>query len=444
MSVFDEIAEKAGDAQWDKWKDKILGARSEIASFVACRLGRDAEEVIDWFEGSFNFCLRVVFNDAGADAVIRFPGPGHTTFRDEKVANEVQIIKFLHEQTNIPVPRLLSWGLTKDSLYHFGPFIISEFVEGIHLSDILKDPAVPAKIYLNPNIDSRILDVVFEQIADILLQLFQFDFRRIGAVSKDPTLDTWSVTGRPLTYSMNELATTAFYPLDKFATDPFESASGYFRHLSYENLTHLFTQRNLSSTTSEAEEQYVARHLFARLVNKHCICDNGPFKLFCDDLRPQNILVDPKSLRITAVLDLEFTNAMPSQFASDPPWWLLLVGPDSYLFRGHSMEEFLSAYEPRLEQFLVVMKRVERSRGMLCTEKSLSSLMHDSWVTKRFWFNYAARKPFDVDKLFTDCLNENGAGAETLDEDIRAALAPFVKMKMEQLRAYDKDCKTLL
>ncbi|OAQ59946.1 phosphotransferase enzyme family protein [Pochonia chlamydosporia 170] len=444
MSVFDEIAEKAGDAHWDKWKDEVFGARAETASFVARRLGRGGEEVIDWFEGSFNFCLRVMFDDERADAVIRFPGLGHTTFRDEKVVNEVQIIQFLHEQTNIPVPRLLSWGLTKDSLHHFGPFIISEFVEGVHLSDILRDPAIPAKLYLNPNIDSQILDVLFEQIADILLQLFQFDFSRIGAISKDPMSGTWSVTGRPLTYSMNELATTAFYPLDKFATGPFESASSYFRYLSSENLTHLFTQPNLSSSRKEAEEQYVARHLFARLIDKHCICDNRPFKLFCDDLRPQNILIDPKSLRITAVLDLEFTNALPSQFASDPPWWLLLAGPDSYLFRGHSMEELLSAYEPRLGQFLQVMQRVERSREIPCTEKSLSGLMRESWATKRFWFNYSARKPFDVDKLFTNCLSENGVGVETLDEDIRAALAPFVEMKMDQFRAYDEDCKALL
>lgn len=84
--------------------------------------------------------------------------------------------------------------------------------------------------------------------------------------------------------------------------------------------------------------------------------------------------MDPKSLRITALLNLEFTNAMPSQFASDPPWWLRLVGPDSYLFRGHSMDEFLSAYEPRLEQFLQVMKRVERLRGMQNVAITLSIL----------------------------------------------------------------------
>ena len=31
------------------------------------------------------------------------------------------------------------------------------------------------------------------------------------------------------------------------------------------------------------------------------------------------MLVDPKTLRIIAVLDLEFTNAMPAQFTYDPP-----------------------------------------------------------------------------------------------------------------------------
>ena len=198
------------------WKKQVLNARDEIAAFVARRRpGGEAENVIDWFEGSFNFCLRVTFNDGGPDAVIRFPGPGHTTFRDEKTANEVQIIKFLHELTTIPVPCLISWGLTKDSPKHFGPFIISDFAEGVHLSGILRDPTDQKRLYLNPKIDGRTLDIIFDQIADIILQLFQFNFDRIGAMSKDPASNTWSVTGRLLTYNMNELATTAFYPVDK-------------------------------------------------------------------------------------------------------------------------------------------------------------------------------------------------------------------------------------
>jgi hypothetical protein len=334
--------------------------------------------------------------------------------------------------------------LTADSPHHFGPFIISDFVDGIHLSDILKDPADKKCLYLNPNIDRQILDDVFEQIAGILLQLFQLDFPAIGAISKDSTSNTWSVTGRPLTYSMNELATTAFFPVDKFATGPFESASTYFRFLSHQHITHLWTQRNLCTNPKEAQKQYTARHLFALLTEKYSINDHGPFRLFCDDFRPQNILVDPKTLRITAILDLEFTNAMPSQDASESPWWLLLAGPDSYLLRGRSIEEFLAAYEPRLEQFLEAMGRVERKRGLHHGEKSLSALMRESWATRRFWFNYASRKPFDLDQFFMSRLNEGGAGIELLDEEVCGGLEPFVREKMEQVRAYDNDCRLLL
>lgn len=142
------------------------------------------------------------------------------------------------------------------------------------------------------------------------------------------------------------------------------------------------------------------------------------------------MLVDPDTLRITAVLDLEFTNAMPSQFASEPPWWLLLAGPDSYLLRGRTIKEFMATYEPRLEQFLRAMQRAEGARRAPGDEESLSSLMRESWVTKRFWFNYAARKPFDVKPLFDKCLNECGAGVELLDDEASVGLEPFFQMKM--------------
>ncbi|KAF2428670.1 phosphotransferase enzyme family protein [Tothia fuscella] len=404
MSVYDEIAEKGGDDEWCKWKENVLNSKDEIAHFVArYRPGSQDPEVIDWMEGSFNLCLRVMFSDGDPDAIIRFPGLGHSAFRDEKTLNEVEIINFIQENTIIPVPRLLGWGLTKDSPHQFGPFIISEFVHGVSLSSILSDRTDAQKLWLNPHIDKQVLDTIYEQIAEFMLQLYEFSFSSIGAISKDAPLGSWSVKKRPLTYSMNELATTTFFP-----------------------------------------ELYISHHLFAQLVPKYSINDRGPFKIFCDDFRCQNMLVDPKTLRITAVLDLEFTTAMPEQYASESPWWLLLVGPEAYLFRGRTMAEFKAAYEPRLEQFLLAMQRVERAKGLAINERSLSSLVLESWQTKRFWFNFAARKPIDVDVLFDNCLNEDGADLDSLDEDVRAGLSPFVEMKMEQLRAYDEDCKQLL
>ncbi|KAF1912802.1 phosphotransferase enzyme family protein-like protein [Ampelomyces quisqualis] len=444
MTLFDELAEKLGDDQWDEWKAKVLDAKEEIAAFVASRRPGRGAEVLDWFQGSFNFCLQIMYNDGTPDVIIRFPGPGHTTFRDEKIQNEVQVIQFLQDKTSIPVPRLFSWGLTKDSPRNLGPFMISEFVEGVHLSDVLKDPADPKRLYLNPNIDENILDNVYHQLSDIMLELYSFDFDRIGAISKEVISGSWSVTGRPLTYTMNELATTAFFPVKEFPSTTFTSTREYVQYLTTEHKTHLWTQRNICGSPLEARDRYVSRLLYAKSIDKHCMNDNGPFKLFCDDFRPQNILVDPETLRIKAVLDLEFTNAMPSQFASDPPWWLLLVGPDSYLLRDHTPEEFVEAYEPRLQHFLQTMERAEVARPGAGDAQPLSSLMREAWATKRFWFDYAARKPFDVKVIFDNCLNESGAGIESLDKEACEGIDPFVRMKMQQLRTYDAECSEVI
>ncbi|KAI9710765.1 MAG: hypothetical protein M1820_002598 [Bogoriella megaspora] len=441
MTIFDEIAEKTSDDQWEEWRMLVFSAKDEITAFVSTYRRAAKAKYVNWYQGSFNFCLRISF-DTGPDAIIRFSGPGHTTFRDEKVQKEVEIIKFLHEKTTIPIPRLIGWGLTIDSPRGLGPYIISEFAEGVSLCDVLSDPDDQKKVYLNPKIDMETLDTVFEQIAGFMLQLYQFDFPSIGSISKDSS-NSWLVTGRPLTYTMNELATTAFYPVDKFATTPFKSSREYFEGLMREHMTHLWTQRNLAFNQKQAEERYVARHLFAKLVDKFCV-NNGSYKLFCDDFRPQNMLVDPKTLRITAVLDLEFTNALPSQFASESPWWLLLVGPDMFLYRGHTMEEFVAQYEPRLEQFLQAMRRVEKANPLLHGERPLSDLMYESWYSKRFWFNFAARKPFDVEVFFKTRLNDSGADVHSLDTEAHAGLDKFIDVKMKQLRGYLDDCEKIL
>lgn len=54
-----------------------------------------ATGVVKMLKGSFNFCLQVSFEDDGPDAIIRFPKPEHATFLEEKISNEVQVVKFL-------------------------------------------------------------------------------------------------------------------------------------------------------------------------------------------------------------------------------------------------------------------------------------------------------------------------------------------------------------
>lgn len=443
-TYFDELEETNGDDECREWLDSLFDARAELATFVATRReGRGTGTYVELLKGSFNFSFRYTFSDGRPDTFIRFPKPGHTAtaYRDEKVTNEVQVMEYLRQHTDIPIPRIHSWGLTADSPHNLGPFIIVDYVTGTLLSTILKQPD-EEDLYLNPNIDNTLLDKIYFQIARYLLQISHLTFPKIGAISKDNTSNTsntWHVPNRPLTYNMNELVTVSGNPADKWPTTPFDRTSDYLASLANEHLTHLWTQRNLADDPDIAQNRFIARHRFKQLISKYYPTENEPFILFCDDMRPSNMLIDPKTLQITAVLDLEFTNAMPAGFSYDPPWWLLLSGPEVWLERC-ALDEFLKLYEPRMEQFLHALARVEREieynqPGHL----SLSARMRGSWSTGRFWFDYAARKSFDVDLVYWATLHSAGTGIEGLDEKARAELEPFKRMKMEQLKAYKEE-----
>jgi hypothetical protein len=441
MTVYDELAEANGDDECRAWLRKVIDAKDEIVAFVDDRLdGGGAGEFIGFLKGSFNLSLRIGFGNRRQSALIRFAKLGHTTWRAEKVTNEVQFIEYLRQHTTIPLPRVLDWGLTEESPQQLGPFIIMDFINGTRLSTILKQPTRDDQedVILNQDIDNATLDTIYDQLANYILQISQLDFPRIGAISKDHVSNTWSITRRPLTYNMNELATSTGYPIDQFPTTLFDCASDYFRSVASQHLIHLRTQQNLANNVEDAQRRFIARHRFVQLIPKYCIDDAGPFKVFCDDMQPSNMLVDPDTLRITALLDFEFTNTMPAQFVYDPPWWLLLLGPDIWLER-YSMKEFLACYVPRMEQFLRALERVETkltSTKEQSEELRLSARMRDSWKTGRFWFNYAARKSLDVDAVYWNALHKDGAGIELLNEETRAEMEPFTQMKMKQLKAY--------
>jgi hypothetical protein len=250
MTFVDEIAEAKSEAEWISWKDQVIDS-VDIAAFVArCRNGGDAERIVHYYRGSFNICIHIKFKDAGPDAIIRLTKAGVTAFRDEQVEKLVRAWGLIRQNTTLPLPRLISWGRTPERPRQLGPFIIMDYVDGTHLSDVLKKPthSKQDKEVLNPDIDGTTLGIVYRQLADSMLQLYELNFTQIGAVSEDLCgSNTWSVTERPLTYNMNELATCTGYPIHQFPTGPFASANKYFRALANQHLIHLKTQRNLAT-----------------------------------------------------------------------------------------------------------------------------------------------------------------------------------------------------
>lgn len=443
MAPINEIAYRAIKDEKLRFAYKIVDAKDEIVSFVGNRLDwKESGEYISFHKGSFNTGLRIRRGNSNEHVLIRFPAPAtYGSWRDEKVKNEEMVMRYLHEHTSLPVPRVLDVGLAEESPQQLGPFIIMEFVDGQDLCELLKQQAEDKTepVVLDPNVDDAKLDFVYEQIAGFMLEISRLDFPSIGALSKDGASDQWTVAQRPLTYDMNELVTLGDVAPDRFATAPFHLANEYFAARAQYMQDHLEAQGNITDGNDNyAWKLLVARRCFARLVSKYCIGadDAGPFRLFCDDLRPSNMLVNPETLRITAVLDFEFTNAMPAQYAYDLPWWLLLEHPADLL---HEKKKFLERFEPRKDQFLHAMERVEaRQPPATPSGISLSARMRESWDSGRFWFNLASRSSFDFDEIYWEALHTQDVGEEVLGEVSDAEKQSFLNKKQVQFDDYKR------
>lgn len=114
-------------------------------------------------------------------------------------------------------------------------------------------------------------------------------------------------------------------------TTTFEATSTYFNALAELHLEHLSHQRNDAvDSANDCRRKFVARKLFSKLAREGRLTQStnghGPFTLWCDDLRPSNVLVN-KSLQIVGVIDWEFTYVAPVELFHAPPWWLLLEQP---------------------------------------------------------------------------------------------------------------------
>lgn len=144
--------------------------------------------------------------------------------------------------------------------------------------------------------------------------------------------------------------------------------------------------------------QAVAPHLPSQSDNY------GPFKLFSDDLRPGNVLVDD-SLQLKAVIDWEFCYTAPAQFAGSLPWWLILERPHKVL-NNQGPEAFLDAYIPKENLFLQAMEQREKAKGMDAMSDRLSARMRQSLENKSVWFNLVCRMVSSVDLIYWDLLDE--------------------------------------
>jgi len=157
--------------------------------------------------GAFNAGLKMVFSNSTA-WMIRFPRVGNVCddYSDEKVAMEVTALSLIHNRTTIPVPKVQAWGLAASNLLGLGPFIMMDFIDGVSLSDLLKDPNAerPTRL-MREDISDSDIEVIYRQLANYLLQLFKLDFGRIGSLPSPKAKAQSPTPTRPLTFKAHSI-----------------------------------------------------------------------------------------------------------------------------------------------------------------------------------------------------------------------------------------------
>ncbi|GFF44559.1 hypothetical protein IFM58399_07321 [Aspergillus lentulus] len=236
-------------------------------------------------------------------------------------------------------------------------------------------------------------------MAEILLELWKLDFDFIGCLSEDQQSGQYMVDGgAPLTLEVNELMRICGTG-NRAPSGVYRSSTNYIASLLQLQSIHLREQRSSVYDSEDCRERYACRHLMKAVALDFISQEenHGPYKLFCDDFGPGNVLVDD-SLRVTGVIDWEPCYTAPMQFAGTIPSWLLLQRPHRIINEIGAVG-FLDMFLPKAERFLNCLEQKEGTSGTN-PEDRLSAHMRRSVEDKSAWFIHATRMVSSVDMIY--------------------------------------------
>ncbi|KAK7948990.1 uncharacterized protein PG986_009876 [Apiospora aurea] len=433
---------------------------SRIADFAGKIYGTPVSLVNKVTAGGFNVLYPLRVEGSSTNAILRMPLPNLYAFPTETKLAETATTRYLVEHTQLPVPSVYHHGIDPK----FGSFMILQDLQSQRdMSDALGGPQEDPseRPILDPDIPVDRLRTLYLKLARCVVQLAQPTFPRIGALFETRP-KVYEVSERPITLNMNNMVQMSNIPRSIFPPKgtTYATADEWYVQLAEMQLaTLLFQHNDIVSSEDDCRTKYVARQLFRRLAKQGRLSSLG----FAEDtwsgrsqcagayFRPANILVDEEAdEKILGVIDWEFAYVAPTQFALDPPWWLLLEAPEKW---EDGLEDWSGHYDNRLGTWLAAMEEAEEAGdelgGLGSGAPRLSAYMRESWETGRFWLNYAARKSWAFDAIYWTYLDEQFFGERTAEDDVseeelwktrvhlltqeeREGMEPLVHIKMEE------------
>ncbi|ESZ95861.1 phosphotransferase enzyme family protein [Sclerotinia borealis F-4128] len=442
------------EIQGELWVDKInethrLGRLCPwVSTFHPNKLPCRLEGT--FHHGSFNAGMKMVFSDSTA-WMVRFPRVGNVCddYSDEKVAIEVTTLNLIYNKTTIPVPKVQAWGSAASNLLGLGPFIIMDFINGISLSELLQDPNAELTRLMKEDISDSDIEIIYRQMANYLLQLFQLDFDQIGSLPS-PKPGAAPTLTRPLTFKAHSILQNGGVNTFGDRGKGFATTTEYFQYVVGQDWEQLIHQPNSTSGFYGAQSSYVAfqvlKAITPDLVNAQY--DHCKFKLICDDLGLANLIVRSKEdLTIVGVVDLEWSYIGPAQLFGSAPWWLLQDRPINCDWDCNDDEptgqpKVAARYFKCLEIFMRVLEE-EEARMPGHEDRQLSTLIKWSQASGAMWLHMLLSPGF-IDQQsfpFTQLRRHFGATEwakrEKEFENVEEVEA-FAALKVRELDEYDE------
>lgn len=359
---------------------------------------------------------------------------------------EIEVMSLIHEKTTIPVPHIKAWGLAASNPLGLGPFIIMDFIDGVSLNGLLKNPnAEPATRLIKEDISDGDIEFIYRQFANFLLQLFKLDFDRIGSLLSPKT--KFSAPIRPLTYKVHNIMQTGGVDTFGDRSEGFSTTTEYFHSVVGQDWEQLLHQPNSIAGEWDGRAKYASLSVLKSLIPDYVDkkYDHGPFKLICDDLGLANMIVKSKEdLAIVGMVDLEWSYIGPAQLFGSAPWWLLQDRLNNW---DTSLDKESPEIIARFFKYLEIFKRVleeedEKMPGN--QEKELSNPVKRSEVSGVMWLHMVLSCGFnDAHNLpFTQLRHHMGIKEwERRKEEFykTEGMETFVTQKLPQLTQYEKD-----
>ncbi|KAG5775173.1 hypothetical protein H9Q73_011159 [Fusarium xylarioides] len=285
-----------------------------------------------------------------------------------------------------------------------------DFIEGISVDRILQNPK--ARI-MRQDVSENVVETIFRQMVDFLLQLQKLDFSCIGSLASGFEADSGGfsamVYSRPLTKKSHDFLLDG--GVDVFVDDE-----------------------------HDAREKYIYFNVMKSLVSRHVLPnqDTGPFKLICDDLQPTNMIVNnEQDLKIIGVLDWEWSYAAPAQLVSTP-WWLLIESPNVWSYIDKRLDRFNRLLE--LYSRILAEEEPKILGEGFDEDRKPSTMLQACEEDGRQWFHMILRRGFNGPasvpfiKLREQTKDWDELASAIPEEEIEA----FVSKKMADLQKYQE------